>query len=84
MNFSIHLPDPLLSDLDRYARSHQISRSGVVREAVQQYLARQAGAAWPDDLTQWMSAPAQPSAEAGPDFELIRAEMNQSIALRAP
>ena len=34
MNFSIHLPDPLLADLDAFAQTRQTSRSGVIREAV--------------------------------------------------
>jgi metal-responsive CopG/Arc/MetJ family transcriptional regulator len=32
-NFSIHLPDPLLADLDAFAQTRQTSRSGVIREA---------------------------------------------------
>ncbi|MGH2436455.1 MAG: ribbon-helix-helix domain-containing protein [bacterium] len=42
MNFSIHLPDPLLADLDAFAQARQTSRSGVIREAVCEYLARHA------------------------------------------
>ena len=38
VNFSIHLPDPLLADLDAYVQT-QTTRSGVIREAVREYLA---------------------------------------------
>ena len=37
MNFSIHLPDPLLADLDAFAQTRQTSRSGVIREAVGEF-----------------------------------------------
>ena len=40
MNFSIHLPKPLLVDLDHYVKTNKLSRSGVVREAVESYLAQ--------------------------------------------
>ena len=54
MNFSIHLPDPLLTDLDAFAQTRQTSRSGVIREAVREYLARHALQVWPADLERWM------------------------------
>ncbi len=54
MNFSIHLPQPLLIDLDNYAKSHHTSRSSVVREAVQAYLVQQKKSEWPADLRAWM------------------------------
>jgi len=37
VNFSIHLPDPLLADLDAFAQTRQTSRSGVIREAVGEF-----------------------------------------------
>jgi metal-responsive CopG/Arc/MetJ family transcriptional regulator len=37
VNFSIHLPDPLLADLDTFAQTRQTSRSGVIREAVREF-----------------------------------------------
>ena len=43
MNFSIHLPQPLLVNLDNFAKTHKTSRSGVVREAVAQKSSHQDG-----------------------------------------
>jgi metal-responsive CopG/Arc/MetJ family transcriptional regulator len=37
VNFSIHLPDPLLADLDAFAQTRQTSRNGVIREAVREF-----------------------------------------------
>jgi Arc/MetJ-type ribon-helix-helix transcriptional regulator len=82
MNFSIHLPDPLLADLDAFAQTQQTSRSGVIREAVREYLARHALQAWPEDLERWMREPLPATAEHGPDFDAIRAEMNAAMRKR--
>ena len=82
MNFSIHLPDPLVEDLDAFAQTRQTSRSGLIREAVREYLARHALQAWPADLERWMRAPLSASAEQGPDFDSIRAEMNVAMRKR--
>jgi Arc/MetJ-type ribon-helix-helix transcriptional regulator len=82
VNFSIHLPDPLLADLDAYVQTQQTTRSGVIREAVREYLARHALRAWPTDLEGWMREPLPATAEHGPDFDAIRAEMN--AAMRKP
>ena len=82
MNFSIHLPDPLLQRLDSYARSQEASRSGIIREAVQEYLARHSLQAWPADLEKWMQAGKQAGTEATPDFAAVRSEMNRSMRRR--
>jgi Arc/MetJ-type ribon-helix-helix transcriptional regulator len=82
MNFSIHLPDPLLEQLDAYARSQQSSRSGIIREAVQLYLSRQARQVWPTDLETFMRNPVPETSDHGPDFTAIRAEMNASMRKR--
>jgi predicted transcriptional regulator len=82
MNFSVHLPDPLLKQLDAYARSQQSSRSSIIREAVQLYLARQARQIWPADLENWMKSPVPETGDPGPDFDAIRAEMNASMRKR--
>ena len=83
MNVSIPLPDPLVEDLDAFAHTRQTSRSGVIREAVREYLARHALQAWPADLDRWMREPLRASAEQGPDFDAIRAEMNAAMRKRA-
>jgi predicted transcriptional regulator len=81
MNFSIHLPRPLLADLDHFAQTRKTSRSGIVRDAVESYLAQQRSSAWSDDLRQWMEQGLKANFKAGktdaPDFAAIRSEMNQ-------
>jgi predicted transcriptional regulator len=82
MNFSIHLPQPLLADLDTFAQARKMSRSGVVRDAVESYLAQQRSSAWPDDLRLWMEQGLKASFKAGkvdaPDFNAIRQVMNRA------
>ena len=82
MNFSIHLPAPLLDRLDAFARSQQASRSTIIREAEQDYLARQVLQTWPADLENWMRAPAALEPGPVPDFEAIRSETNRSMRKR--
>ena len=71
VNFSIHLPDPLLADLDAFAQTRQTSRSGVIREAVREYLARHALQAWPADLECWMREPLPTTAEQWPGLRCL-------------
>ncbi len=83
MNFSIHLPQPLLADLDQFALTRKTSRSGIVRVAVESYLAQQRSSAWPDELRTWMEqglkASFKPGKSDAPDFAAIRHEMNQAV-----
>ncbi len=84
MNFSIHLPQPLLVNLDQFAKSHNISRSGVVREAVESYLAQKAGSCWPDDVLAWMRLPPDSGDALGlPDFDAMRIEGNNNWQSRS-
>ena len=77
MNFSIHLPQPLLISLDNFAKDHSSSRSGVVRDAVENYLAQKTASQWPADVLAWMSSPQDSSDLLGlPDFNVIRQESN--------
>jgi Arc/MetJ-type ribon-helix-helix transcriptional regulator len=79
MNFSIHLPQPLLLNLDQFAKAHNTSRSSVVREAVQAYLVKETKSEWPADLVAWMKTPPDASdTEDWPDFDAIRKESNES------
>ena len=82
MNFSIHLPQPLLVNLDNFAKTHNVSRSGVVREAVESYLAQKTKSEWPPEMLAWMQEGLQPGfkpdADDGPDFDAIRREANES------
>jgi Arc/MetJ-type ribon-helix-helix transcriptional regulator len=79
MNFSIHLPQQLLLNLDQFAKSHNTSRSSVVREAVQAYLTQENKSEWPADLAAWMTTPPDPTdTDDWPDFDAIRKESNAS------
>jgi metal-responsive CopG/Arc/MetJ family transcriptional regulator len=48
MNFSVHLPDPLMRQLDQFANANAKSRSSIVREAVSEYIAAHTANTWPD------------------------------------
>jgi predicted transcriptional regulator len=79
MNFSIHLPQPLLVNLDNFAKTHNTSRSGVVREAVEAYLAQKTKSEWPPELLAWMKSPPDAGETADwPDFDATRKEANES------
>jgi len=86
MNFSVHLPQLLLVNLDNFAKTHKISRSGVVREAVEAYLAAKTKSEWPPEMLAWMNEGLQPGfkpeVEDWPDFDAIRKEMNEGQDLR--
>lgn len=84
MNLSIHLPQPLLGNLDSFAKSQNMSRSSVVREAVESYLAQKTARQWPADILLWMSLPAIEGDGFGlPDFDAMRDEANASAQLRS-
>jgi metal-responsive CopG/Arc/MetJ family transcriptional regulator len=92
MNFSVHLPDPLLNQLDQFAAANAKSRSSIVREAVSEYIASRTASAWPEEMLEWMTSPAKKPArkdaavkpiEAWPDFDAIRKESNVSATKRA-
>lgn len=87
MNFSIHLPQPLLLNLDRFAKTHNTSRSGVVREAVERYLEQKSKSEWPADLRVWMQEALQPGFQPdkndGPDFDALRQASNEAWQARS-
>ena len=84
MNFSIQLPQPLLVDLDNFAKSHSISRSGVVREAVESYLAQKTASQWSADVLAWISLPRDLGDALGlPDFDAMRKESNANWQFRS-
>jgi predicted transcriptional regulator len=91
MNFSVHLPDPLLTQLDQFAAAQAKSRSSIVREAVSEYIATRTASTWPSDMAAWMktkpakgtnktNAPA--SNDDWPDFNAIRKQSNDSANKR--
>jgi predicted transcriptional regulator len=80
MNLSIHLPPEVSQRLDVFAQAHQSSRSRVVRDAVEHYLAAHAQARWPEALSAWMEAPTLAENDAEPNFAALRDENNQLFA----
>lgn len=94
MNFSVHLPDPLLNQLDQFAAAQAKSRSSIVREAVSEYIAARTTHTWPKDMVAWMSSAAKTQARKGvkttkemtqhewPDFDAIRNESNMCATKR--
>jgi Arc/MetJ-type ribon-helix-helix transcriptional regulator len=79
MNFSIHLPQPLLVNLDNFAKTNKLSRSGVVREAVESYLAQKTKSEWSPEMLAWMQSPPDAKdTDDWPDFDAIRKEANES------
>ena len=64
MNISTYLPDHLLGTLDHLAKERQLSRSAVIREALEAYLARFERGAWPDEVMMWDGDPEFPPFEA--------------------
>jgi Arc/MetJ-type ribon-helix-helix transcriptional regulator len=84
MNFSVHLPQPLLVNLDQFAKAHNTSRSSVVREAVQAYLAKETRKEWPADILAWMQSPPDlQDTRDLPDFDAIRREANANWSARS-
>jgi predicted transcriptional regulator len=86
MNFSIHLPQPLLVNLDNFAKTNKLSRSGVVREAVENFLSLKTKSEWSPEMLAWMHEGLQPGFKADvedwPDFDAIRREMNEGQDVR--
>jgi len=50
MNITSYLPDELVPLIDRIARQRRVSRSAVIREALEAYLRREQPGAWPESL----------------------------------
>jgi Arc/MetJ-type ribon-helix-helix transcriptional regulator len=79
MNFSVHLPQPLLTRLDEFAKTNKVSRSGVIRQAVESHLAQQVKSEWSPEMLAWMNSPPEPSdTDDWPDFDAIRVDANES------
>ncbi len=86
MNFSIHLPHPLMAELERFTGQRKLSRSGVIKEAVEQYLKRHSRSEWPEGLDAFMKeglkSKVKPQPSDEPDFAGMHNEMNSSMGLR--
>ncbi len=53
MNISTYLPDDLLSVVDAFAAQQAISRSAMIREGLELYLARHRSDGWPPIVRNW-------------------------------
>lgn len=69
MNFSVHLSDELVNRLNAIARESGRSRSSLIREAIEEWLARQKRGEWPQEVLSFQGIP-----EMVP-FERTRAEL---------
>ena len=66
MNVTSYLPDELVPLIDRLARQRQVSRSAVIREALEAYLRREQPGSWPEPVMAW------PGDSLFPAFESLR------------
>lgn len=73
MNISTYLPERLLGALNRLARERHVSRSAIIREAVEGHLARYQRGAWPDEVMSWQGDAEFPPFEAARDIDDLRA-----------
>jgi len=64
MNISTYLPQHLLDALERLARERHVSRSAIIREAVETHLERYQRGAWPAEVMNWQGDPDFPPFEA--------------------
>ncbi len=53
MNISTYLPDELLAVVDTFAAQHSISRSAMIREGLELFLARHRSDGWPSLVRNW-------------------------------
>ena len=67
MNINIYLQGQLLERIDRLARETGRSRSALIREALEAWLARRSASAWPAVLREWRGDPGFPPFEGGRD-----------------
>jgi len=71
LNINIYLQDQLLEEVDRLARETGKSRSALIREAIEAWLARRSGKeGWPTSVRDWRGAP------EFPPFERARSELS--------
>lgn len=64
VNISSYLPEELIEAVDRLARERHVSRSAVIREAIESHMARYQPGAWPDAVMCWPGDPDFPRFEA--------------------
>ena len=68
MNFNIYLDKLAVERLDRLAKARGMKRNALIREAVEQLLARETGAGWPAAVLEHRGVP-------GAGFETSRRKL---------
>lgn len=53
MNISTYLPDDLLTTVDAFASENSLSRSAIIREGLELFLARHRVDGWPEVVRNW-------------------------------
>jgi predicted transcriptional regulator len=53
MNISTYLPDDLLATVDAFASENSLSRSAIIREGLELFLARHRVDGWPELVRNW-------------------------------
>lgn len=74
MNVNIYLQDALLKQIDRLALELGQSRSALIRQAVEAWIARRRDGAWPAGLRDWRGEESFPPFELGRHEESLRPE----------
>jgi Arc/MetJ-type ribon-helix-helix transcriptional regulator len=74
VNVNIYLQDELLEHVDRLARETGQSRSALIRQALEAWLARRSNSAWPALLREWEGDPSFAPFELGRNDPSRRAE----------
>jgi hypothetical protein len=69
MHFSIYLDDQTGQRLKKLARQFRTSRNAVIRQALQEWVARQGRRQWPPEFLQFQGEPEMPA------FESYRSEL---------
>jgi Arc/MetJ-type ribon-helix-helix transcriptional regulator len=79
VRITIRVPAHLLAGLDNLAEAQKVSRSALVRRALEDHLPQAAASQWPADLLIWMQSPPDPNDALDlPDFEEMRAQTNKN------
>lgn len=53
MNISTYIPDDLLATVDAFASKSAMSRSAIIREGLELFLARHRPDGWPQNVRDW-------------------------------
>lgn len=65
MNINVYLRDDIVRRIDALAAQLNASRSAVIRDAIDAWMARQTSPAWPASVLEWRGDPTFPPFEGG-------------------